>query len=313
MGFLSGGSKGGGTTQTSSTVNTNMGPWFDQQPYLKDVFGAASNQYHANPSMSYFPDSTVSPFNPAQTQGLNATANMGTSPLIPASVGNATDTLNGKYLDPSSNPWLNKTFNTAADQVGRQFQNITAPTTDSLFAANGRTDSGARYNAQHNNDMGLGTTLDNLATGIYGGNYQAERGHQMQTQALAPQIEQSRYIDPTAQVNAGGAMQAQDQKQLSDKVNRFNFNQTSPWQTLGLYKSMIDGSYGQSGTTTGTQQTPYSSNPFGSIFGGLLGAAGTAGQLGWSPFSPGGMFGASAGGAGMGGGLSSLLPMMAMA
>lgn len=293
---------GGGTTNTTSTVNT--GPWSYQQPFLGDTFGEAKRLYFQNGPLQYYPGSTVSPFTPAQSQGYNTIAGMGTSPLIPASVTNATDTLSGKYLDPSTNPWLKATYEAAAAPVAQTFQNITAPTTDALFSANGRYGSGARYNAQNNNTFNLGQTLDTLATNIYGGNYQNERQNQVSMQGLAPSVESSRYLDPTAAVNAGEAQQAQAQKELTDQVNRFNFNQMSPWQTLGLYKGMVDGTYGQSGTMT--SQTPYYSNPIGSIFGGAMGLAGTAGMLGWSPF------GAAAGASGAGG-VGSALGMLGMA
>lgn len=296
-GILGGGSKGGGggTTQTTSTVNT--GPWSIQAPVLADVFTKAHELYDKNPAFSYYPDSTVSPFTSAQNQGYQSVIDMGLSgsPFLPASMQNATDTLSGKFLDPSTNPWLEKTFNGAADAVGRQFKTITAPTTDAMFSGNGAFNSSGRYNAQNNNNMGLGATLNNLATQIYGGNYNNERGRQITTQGMVPSLTQARYLDPTAAINAGGAQQGQSQKELSDLVNRYMYGQQSPWQTLGLYKQMVDGSYGQQGTTT--SQQPYYSNPAGQALGGIMGLGGLAGQLGWQPFG-------AAAGAGLGSALS---------
>jgi hypothetical protein len=307
------GGGGGGTSTTTSTSNVDMGPWKTQAPFLDRQFQRAEGIYDSQGGkLQYYPDSTVSPFDPAQTQGLNQIVSKGLqgSPFMGASEQNLTDTLNGKYLDPSSNPWLSNTFNGAADAVTRQFKTATAPTTDSFFAGSGGYNSSARYNAQNNNNMGLGTTLNNLATSVYGGNYQQERNRQMQAQGLVPSITQARYLDPTAAINAGGALQGQNQKELTDKVNRFNFNQMSPWQSLGLLQNFISGNYGQSGTTTTTQQQPMNSgSPFGQALGGIMGLGGLAGQLGWSPFaagmgasSLGGMagLGASAGRAGLG-------------
>jgi hypothetical protein len=268
---------GGGTTTTTSKVDT--GPWGAQQGYLKDVFASASDLYHKNPSPTYYPDSTVSPFTPGQTQGYQDIVNKGLtgSPFMTASGQNATDTLSGKYLDPSSNPWLTNTFDTAADAVTRQFKTATAPTTDAMFSGNGAYNGSARYNAQNNNNLGLGTTLNGLATSIFGGNYANERQNQLATQGLVPSLASARYIDPTAAAGAGGAQQAQQQAELSDQVNRYNFNQQSPWQTLGQYKSLVDGSYGQQGTTT--SQQPYYSNGLGQALGGGLGLLGTIGSL----------------------------------
>lgn len=293
---------GGGTTTSTSKVDT--GPWGDQQPYLRDVFQNAALQYKNGGNLKYYPDSTVSPFTPAQTQGYQDIINKGQagSPFMDASGQNATDTLNGKYLDPSSNPWLTKTFDAAGDAVTRQFKTATAPTTDAMFSGGGNYNSSARYNAQGNNNLGLGTTLNNLATNIYGGNYANERQNQLAMQGMVPSLASARYIDPMAVAGAGQAQQQQNQSELGDKVNRFNFNQQSPWQTLGLYKSMVDGTYGQQGTSTTTQ--PSNSSGLGQALGGGLGLLGTiAGSYFGGPF--GGMAGGSLGrmfGSGFGGG-----------
>lgn len=280
---------GGGTTTSTSKVDT--GPWSDQAPYLRDVMQSAALQYKNHGNLQYYPDSTVSPFTAGQTQGYQSIVDKGLagSPFMDASGRNATDTLNGKYLDPSSNPWLTGTFDAAADAVTRQFKTATAPTTDAMFSGNGSYNSSARYNSQNNNNMGLGSTLGNLANSIYGGNYANERQNQLAMQGMVPSLASARYIDPMAAAGAGAAQQQQNQSVLSDQVNRFNFDQQSPWQTLGLYKQLVDGQYGQSGSTTTTQ--PSNSSGLGSAIGGGLGLLGT---IGGAYF--GGPFGASLGG-----------------
>lgn len=273
---------GGGSTpsgNTTSTQTVNTGPWEAQQPYLKDVFSEAQRLYGDKTSPAYFPGSTVAGPTAAQTQGYQAAIDRATagSPLLPAANKTALSTINGSFLDPSSNPYLAKTYGAAADQVGRTFQNVTAPTTDAMFSGAGRYGSGARYNAQRNNDMGLGVTLDNLGTSIYGGNYQNERGIQAATTANAPTMAAADYIDPTALETAGGQQQQQQQSQLSDQVNRWNYDQNRPWNNLARYQSMVQGNYGQQGTTTSTQ--PYFSNPAGNILGGVMGLGSLFGSL----------------------------------
>ncbi len=280
---------GGGSTTSTSKVDT--GPWGDQAPYLRDVMQSAALQYKNKGDLKYYPDSTVSPFTQGQTQGYQSIVDKGMagSPFMDASGRNATDTLEGKYLSPESNPWLTGTFDAAADAVSRQFKTATAPTTDAMFSGNGAYNSSARYNAQGNNNMGLGSTLGNLATSIYGGNYANERQNQLAMQGMVPSLASARYIDPMAAAGAGSAQQQQQQAELGDKVNRFNFDQQSPWQTLGLYKQLVDGQYGQSGTTTTTQ--PSNSSGLGQALGGGLSLLGTVGGA-----FLGGPFGAMAGG-----------------
>ena len=77
------------------------------------------------------------------------------------------DTLSGNFLDPSTNPFLESTFNRAAD--------LTRGRLDTEFAGAGRN-MGAAQPARSDE-------LQTLASNIYGNNYQAERDRQ--TNALA--------------------------------------------------------------------------------------------------------------------------------
>jgi hypothetical protein len=74
-----------------------------------------------------------------------------------------------------TNPYLNATFDKAADAVTRRYQTATAPGVDSAFAGRGRYGSGLHANAQGAAARELGDTLGGLATGIYGGAYGQER------------------------------------------------------------------------------------------------------------------------------------------
>jgi hypothetical protein len=80
-------------------------------------------------------------------------------------------TVNGGYLDPSTNPWLEKTYDMAAGKVGSGV--------DSRFSAAGRYGSGAHQGV-------LQEGFNNLATSIYGGNYQQERTRQAAATTGAP-------------------------------------------------------------------------------------------------------------------------------
>lgn len=275
---------GGGST--TSTQKVDMGPWAPQQPYLEGLFAAANTMATQN-ALQPWQGTTVSPFSPAQSQGYQNVINTAAANGSAVAPTNAmlTATANGNYLDPSSNPWLASTFKNAAQGVTDAYQTATAPQTDSQFEMAGRYGSGAANQAQNQNQLALGRTLDTLANGIYGTNYQNERTNQLKAGAIAPSLDQAQYIDPTAMANAGGAQQEQAQKELTGQYNQFMQNQMLPWQTAQLYQGLISGNYGQSGTVQ--QQTPYYSNPIGSAFGGLMSLGGLAGQLGWSPFAAG--------------------------
>ncbi len=258
--------------QTQQTSQTNMGPWQAQQPYLTDVFNQAQSLYNS-PGPQYYQGSTVAPMNAAQNSGLNSIIGMQDkiAPLSGALQQGTTDTLSGKYLDPSTNPYLAATYGQAADQVGRTYQTATAPNTSAAFSAAGRYGSGARNQAVDQNQRALGTTLDNLATNIYGGNYGQERQNMLNTANNAGNIQNALYQPAGATVAAGGQQQQQSQQELQDLVNRWNYNQNLPYQKLSAYQGAVSGNYGQSGTTTSMGTQNVYSNPLGSALGGALG------------------------------------------
>lgn len=286
---------GGGTQTTTQQVNTDMGPWKPQQSFLTDVFGSAKGLYDSGAGTGYYPGKTVAGFTPGQTQGYQQIIDQGLkgSPLMPAANKTALDTINGSYLDPNTNPWIKKSFEAGADSVGNAYKTITAPQTDATMAMAGRYGSGSYANMRGNDERALGTTLNNLETSTYGANYAQERQNQLNQTNNVGSLIQAGYLDPTAAVNAGGAVQGQNQKEIDAEIAKFNFTRDAPWMNLARYKSMVDGSYGQSGTQNTTSQQPMpQGNSAGMALGGILGAGSVAGQLGWSPFGAGAAAGA---------------------
>lgn len=130
--------------------------------------------------------------------------------------------VNGDYLNPSSNPYLDATYNHAAGILGSGI--------DSRFSKAGRYGSGAHQGV-------LQEGLGNLANDIFGGNYQSERARQVAAIGGAPGFLQS---------NAAAAF--------------------APYT---LFNNLLP----RAANTTGTEQSPYYTNPLsGAIGGGILGA-----------------------------------------
>jgi hypothetical protein len=96
--------------------------------------------------------------------GMGAQAGLqGQQGATPTALDQYLKTIRGDYLDPTTNPWLDKTYRHASDLVGAGV--------DSRFSAAGRYGSGAHQGV-------LQEGMNNLATNIFGQNYQAERGRQ---------------------------------------------------------------------------------------------------------------------------------------
>lgn len=258
----------GGSGKTTS--NTVAEPPAFIQPYLKDAANQSVGIYDQGPKQ-YFPGSTVVPFSPQTQQALDLIQQRGTngSPLVDQAKGYNTDVVGGSYLNSNpfangshaiagnfngSNPYLDQTFNRAADSVQQRIQ--------SGFAGSGRNiEAGRPAAAQELND---------LATNIYGGAYQqdqnrrlaaqqgdqsiasgqygAERGYQQQASQFAPQLAATDYADLGALQGVGNQYEDLYGRQLQNDINRFDYNQNAPGAALDEYIARLTGSF------PGTQQ-----------------------------------------------------------
>lgn len=259
----------------TQTITTTQAPWAAQQPYLQDIFAQAQGLYGTG-GPQYYGSSTVAPLSASTQQALgNMEQYSNANPYLMAARPQITGTLNGDYLSPSSNPYLTDTFNQAADAVSRQFREATLPGMNAAFSLAGRTGSGAQQNALDWNAQALGRNLNELATNIYGGNYQNERNRQIQALGLVPGMSDAQFSSIGQGLKAGTLRDAQAQAELTDQVNRFNFNQLRPYQALSQYLSTVGGGYGSSGT----QQQPIYSNDTAQNIGLALGGLGLLGSF----------------------------------
>ena len=232
------------TDKGSETTTSTQAPWSAQQPYLDYMFNQAKNIYEGG-GPQYYQDSQVSPFAPAQEQamaGIENRARTG-STINAANNQMMTDTLQGKYLDPATNPYLTDTFNTAAAQTLAPIQ--------SAFSDAGRYGSGINQQVQQRG-------LNELATNIYGGNYGAERGRQMTAAQIAPQIANQDYYDYDRLMGVGSQVQNQAQNVIADNVQRYNYNQNLPQQNLNAFQNYVGGN--QYGSTTTDTKPMYSNS-----------------------------------------------------
>lgn len=279
-------SMGGGSTNTVQKSD----PWSGAQPYLLDLMSQAQGLY--NKGSSYAPFSTVAPFSPTTQLGLQLTQDraLNGSPVI-----GAADTQVQNLLNPSlqnnpiygydnaiasgqtlmSNPYIDSNFHDAAGQIANEV--------NSQFGSAGRTGSTLNQDTLERN-------LNNLASTMYGQNYQNETGLQQQAanaiqgaygqgnqQSLlaatqAPTLANQDYTDLQNLLQAGGAQDQQSQAQLNDLTNRYNYSQQQPWNLLQQYAGIVNGMGGLGGTQTSSQTQP-NNNTMSLIGSGLSTAA----------------------------------------
>jgi len=243
----------------STTQTTTTEPPTYLLPYLNQSASSAGALFNRGPN--------VVPFSPQSNMALNMQQDRALtgSPVIGSAQNLVGSTLSGDYLN--SNPYLDATFDRAAGAVNRSL--------DETYARSGRDlDSNMAVRSDQ---------LNNLATNIYGGNYQAERDRQMGAVGAAIPLGREDYFDIGQLGGVGQAVEGQAQNIVN-----------APFDALSRFNAGLSGvPMGQ--TSSSTQ--PLYSNPMGGLLGGALSGAslfGTGGALA----GMGGIGGA--GGAGIG-------------
>lgn len=270
-----------GSSSGSTTSNTVATPWSGQQPYLTNGFQDISS-FLTNPDgslntsalPSYYTGQTIATPSTATTGAESMASNLATNDTVNnAAQTNLENTINGDYLN--SNPYLDATYNQAAGQMVNQFNDITNPAIDSTFSGAGRYGSNSWATDATQQRATEGQQLDNLATDIYGQNYQQGVQNQLTADAAAPAAQAANYTD-AGQLAAAGATQDQlNQANINSNISAYNYNSNLPLNTLEDYMSLIQGNYG--GTTS--TSTPLYSNSLTSGIGAGLGILGGVSSL----------------------------------
>jgi hypothetical protein len=262
-------SGGGGSTTTSNTIST---PPAETQPYISPYLANAAKI--AKKPYENYGGKTVADLNANQNQAFGMVQDRATqgSPVTQGANTMATNTLNGNYLDPSSNPWLQKTYDAAAGDVTRNFSGSVLPGINSTFALSGRYGSGAHQTAIGNAENALGQQLGNMGTQIYGTNYNNERNNQMQTMGQSPTLASADYADAQALMGAGDAQQAHTQQSLTDAYNQWLQMQNAPYTQSDFLGNAIKAS--MNGGTTASKVYGSGANQTGQLVGAGLTAAG---------------------------------------
>lgn len=260
-----GGLMGSGDQQVTQQVQL---PEF-LQPYapLYAQQGYNLSQAPFNP----YPFETVAPFAQDQNVAMDMVrqrAMMG-SPVTNAAQQQTLSTINGDYLNPQTNPYLQQTFDQAANRVSDAFSRGTAAQTDARFARSGAFGGSAWNEAQQANQTALGDSLSGLAANIYGGNYAQERNRQQQASQFAPNLAAQDYRDAEALLNVGGMQQGLGQQYLSDDYSRFQQAHQYPYQQFQTFGQLFNPNLGSSAT-----QTQPGVGAANGLLGGALGGLG---------------------------------------
>lgn len=248
------GGKGGKGQDTQVQQQTTEPPAY-VLPHLQAGAGAAYDLFRQGPRYVPFSQQTNQAMNMQQNRALSG------SPVVDSAQNLASDTLNGNYLN--SNPYLDSTFDRAAGAVNRSL--------DETYARSGR---------DLDSNMGVRSDqLNNLATSIYGGNYQAERDRQMGAMSSAIPLGREDYYDISQLGDVGAAVEGQAGNIIDapySAVNRYiSQAQGMPGQTTStpMTRNRLGGALGgaATGAAVGTQIMPGWGTAIGAVGGGLMG------------------------------------------
>ncbi|WP_206438761.1 hypothetical protein [Mesorhizobium sp. M7D.F.Ca.US.005.01.1.1] len=183
---------------------------------------------------------------------------------------------NGSYLQ-SGNPYFNDALKGQLDQTANQVQ--------SQFSGAGRYGSGANTGVLANSlgnirSSALSDQFNRDSQNMLAANGQMDSSRNagldrslQATNAMGAQDQQqfqNALTGAGATLQAGGLLDSQAQKQLTDQVNQFYSQDNQDWTRLGMLQQAAAGAAGNYGTQTGNSS---SSNPMAALgaLGGLFG------------------------------------------
>ncbi len=254
-------SSGGTNTVSQQTVPS----WL--QPYYTQALQTGQNLTSGS-GPAYYPGTQVAPLNSMQESGLTSIQNAAMQPNATTGAENANQfETSGALLNPSSNPYLQQTFQQGANAVQNQLS--------TEFAGSGRNVIGSL--PVQSDEM------NNLATQLYGCQYDTGLNTMTQASALAPSLDASMYQPGQQLLSAGAGLQGQTQNLINQNVNAWNYGQQMPYNQLSYMSGLLGSN--ASGFQTGSSSTSGTANPWSTAAGvGMLGnslySSGALGALG---------------------------------
>lgn len=222
-----------------------------------------------------------------------------------------TKTLTGFLDGTAQNKYVDDSVTAVTNQAGRNLTENVLPTIRSANIANGQyggsrgdltrskaisrmnmdlapTIAGMRSQADEsalNRSFLTGNSLNSQAVDVASAN--ANRGtataFQNNDQEMKAKAQGVSNL-AAGQGLVGGARGLMDTS-FNNFANSLMSGQNMDWSQLAKYASIIQPAAGAWNSTSGTQQTPYYSNPAGQALGGIMSLGSLAGGLGWKPFS----------------------------
>lgn len=268
----------GGRSSTPATTTTNQNttsdPWAPLIPHLTELMGRGRTALDATPNTV---EGTYA--GPNQTQRDAADLIRAQAPGLATGSSElrqlGLDTVNGRYLDPSTNPWLERTVQQGLDQTTQNFNRTVLPGMADAAILGGAY-GGSGYGVAQGIAAGdLGRAQTDAATQAYAQNYQLERERQLGAGTLFNQANTLALLPGQTLDLVGTQEQQWDQAALDAAGN-------APWAGLDRYQQLLSSAAGYgTGTSTGTTVgTPARASGGAGLLQGAMGGASAGSAFG---------------------------------
>lgn len=248
-----------GTSGSDTQTQTNLPPGY-AIPYHQQALSGAAD-IAATPYSPY-PNAQIAGFNQDQSLGMADTVQRG---MQGSAVGNAaqtdaTQTLQGQYLNPNTNAALSGAIDYGQNQIMKNYGSQL-----------GRNFGNSGVNQE------VGESAGRLSSSLY----DQERNRMMQAQVNAPNLANMDYTDLQARLGVGDVKQQHEQQQLNLGRNEWDLAKAYPQQNLNTLLQAVQGTGGYGSQTA---PNPYQSSRAANALGGASAGAGIGNyfdQSGW--------------------------------
>lgn len=259
------------------------------EPYVKDIMAEAAKLYASGVGSSYYPGSTVVPFAPETTAALDMAKGLGTEMAGPSSLYSMAGSTLGGFASGSM-PSAYSQLTPQADYLSDVRSGISADVMGDIstqFGGMGRT--GTSPGAQQAAARGFATAYAPIAQSAA----EAERARELQSRetALSRQFQAAgalpglqdafdarRLAGISGISGVGSAYEDLAARELQDRINRFQFEQQSPFDRLSRYGQFP---FMAAGLQMPTTQYAPQANPLTSAYGGAMAGLGLGSQFGF--------------------------------
>jgi hypothetical protein len=260
-------SSGGGEAATSESGLKAL-PKYLRQDFRNTAVPRIEDLYQQG-AQSFFPGQTFANLDPNQLAGLQSQLGFSQNQLpqqlgqVNRSFGNALNA--GSIFD---DPSVQAGLGTIENRANRNFSENILPNLRQQATGTGNQFSSKAEQSERLAGRDLQQAISDAQSSFLGQQLGSARGLQGSAIGNAPNITQLGLQPGLNQFNVGSVFQGQNQRGITEDVNRFNFNQQAPTDQLNQYLAQLTGVAGAGGGSQFSSTPGASTNPFAGALGG---------------------------------------------